>query len=230
MTSSRRRVLVVDDDEQITRFLQRALPYAGFDVEVAPDGAAGLRRALAQPPDVAVLDVMLPGLDGLEVCRRLREEGDVPILMLTARDEVADRVRGLELGADDYLVKPFALDELVARLRALVRRARTDAPEGRIRFADLELDPGSREVWRGSRRVSLTAREFDLLHAFMRQPRHVLSRAQLLDQVWGYDSQIDSHVLEVYVRYLREKLEAGGEPRLLHTLRGAGYALREQGP
>lgn len=223
------QVLVIDDDEGITSFLKRALAYAGFEVDIAPSGAAGLARALAHPPDVVILDVLMPGLDGLEVCRRLRAGGEVPILMLTARDEVADRVRGLEHGADDYLVKPFALEELVARLRALVRR-RGRVRGNRLRLADLEADLGAREVWRGGRRIELTAREFDLLAAFLRQPRLVLSRDQLLEQVWGFDSEVDAHVVEVYVRYLREKLEAAGEPRLLHTLRGAGYALKEATP
>ena len=223
--SERARVLVVDDDEQITSFLRRALTYAGFNVEVAIDGLTGLERARAQPPDVAVLDVMMPALDGMELCRTLREEGDTPILMLTARDAVADRVRGLEHGADDYLVKPFALEELVARLRALVRRRGVTAPARRS-FAGLGADTATHEAWRGERPIHLTAREFDLLCAFLRQPRQVLSRGQLLDQVWGVTADVDEHVLEVYVRYLREKTEAAGEPRLIHTVRGVGYVLR----
>ena len=223
--SERARVLVVDDDEQITSFLRRALTYAGFNVEVATDGLTGLERARAQPPDVAVLDVMMPALDGMELCRTLREEGDTPILMLTARDAVADRVRGLEHGADDYLVKPFALEELVARLRALVRRRGVTAPARRS-FAGLGADTATHEAWRGERPIHLTAREFDLLCAFLRQPRQVLSRGQLLDQVWGVTADVDEHVLEVYVRYLREKTEAAGEPRLIHTVRGVGYVLR----
>ena len=221
-------VLVIDDDEQITSFLKRALAYAGFSVDVAASGEAGLRRALTQPPDVVVLDVMMPGLDGLEVCQRLRAGDDVPILMLTARDAVTDRVRGLETGADDYLVKPFALAELVARLQALVRRRAPRAPQ-RLQFADLAVDLGTREVWRGDRRIDLTAKEFDLLVAFLTNPRQVLSRDQLLQQVWGLEPGIDTHVVEVYVGYLRQKLEAGGEPRLIQTLRGAGYSVREPG-
>ncbi len=221
-------VLVIDDDEQITSFLKRALAYAGFTVNVAASGEEGLRQALTQPPDVVVLDVMMPGLDGLEVCQRLRAGDDVPILMLTARDAVTDRVRGLETGADDYLVKPFALAELVARLQALVRRRTPRAPQ-RLRFADLAVDLGTREVWRGDRRIELTAKEFDLLVAFLTNPRQVLSRDQLLQQVWGLEPGIDTHVVEVYVGYLRQKLEAAGEPRLIQTLRGAGYSVREAG-
>lgn len=220
------KVLVIDDDQNITSFLKRALSYAGFVVDVANSGQTGLERALVNPPDLVILDVRMPGLDGLEVCRRLRAADAVPILMLTAKDEVADRVAGLEHGADDYLLKPFALEELIARLRALLRR-RTTVPQQRLRFADLAVDLGTHEVWRGPRAIDLTAKEYELLLAFLRQPRQVLSRDQLLDQVWGFDAGADTHVLEVYVRYLREKLEASGEPRLIHTLRGAGYVLRE---
>ncbi len=227
----RPRILVIDDDEGISSFLRRALSYAGFVVDAAGSGVTGLERALVAPPDAVILDVLMPGLDGLEVCRRLRAgDEDVPILMLTAKDEVADRVKGLECGADDYLVKPFAHEELVARLRALLRRR---APAGtaanRLRFSDLAVDLGTREVWRGDRAVELTAREFDLLAVFLRHPRQVLSRGQLLEQVWGFDFEANTRVLEVYVRYLREKLEASGEPRLIHTMRGAGYVLKEKG-
>jgi two-component system response regulator MprA len=223
---SRQRVLVIDDDKTITSFLRRALSYAGFEVDVAHDGGEGLERALRTHPGVVVLDVMMPGLDGFEVCRRLREGDDVPILMLTARDEVSDRVAGLEHGADDYLVKPFAHEELIARVRALLRRR---SPEGRntARFSDLVVDLGSREAWRGEREVVLTAKEFDLLAAFLRQPRQVLSQQQLLEQVWGFDAEVETHVVPVYVGYLRDKLEACGEPRLIHTMRGAGYILKE---
>lgn len=221
------RVLVIDDDEIIGGLLKRGLAYAGFAVDVAESGADGLDHAYREPPDVVVLDVLMPGLDGLEVCRRLREGGDVPILMLTAKDEVSDRVKGLECGADDYLTKPFALEELIARLRALLRRRSPTEDPNRVRFADLMLDLGTRQGWRGERAVDFTAKEFDLLAAFIRQPRQVLSRDQLLDQVWGFDYVTESKVLEVYVRYLRDKLEAGGEPRLIHTLRGVGYVLRE---
>lgn len=218
-------VLVIDDDDNLRSSLKRALSYAGFVVDVAENGDAGLQRALANPPDVVVLDVMMPGLDGIEVCRRLRAGGDVPILMLTAKDEVADRVKGLESGADDYLVKPFALEELVARLRALLRR-RVPDDSNVVRVGDLKVDLASREVWRGDREVELTAKEFDLLAAFLRNPRHVLSRDQLLEQVWGFDFEAETHVLEVYMSCLRQKLESGGEPRLIHTLRGAGYVLK----
>jgi two-component system response regulator MprA len=220
------RVLVVDDDENITSFLKRALSYAGFAVDVANSGQAGLEQALAAPPDVVILDVLMPGLDGLEVCRRLRAAEVVPILMLTAKDEVADRVKGLEHGADDYLVKPFALEELIARLNALLRR-QVRTPGQHLRFADLTVDLGAREVQRAGRPIELTAKEFDLLVAFLRHPRQVLTRDQLLNEVWGLDSSAEPHVLEVYVRYLREKLESAGEPRLIHTLRGAGYVLKE---
>jgi two-component system response regulator MprA len=175
---------------------------------------------------VVILDVLMPEMDGWTVCRRLRAGDDVPILMLTAKDEVSDRVYGLETGADDYLVKPFALEELIARLRALIRR-RVPQQTNRVRFSDLSVDLGTREVARGSRQVDLTAKEFDLLAAFVRQPRQVLSREQLLSQVWGFDFQAETHVLEVYVRYLREKLESGGESRLIHTRRGVGYVLME---
>lgn len=219
-------VLVIDDDENITSFLKRALSYAGFEVDTANSGAAGLQHALNNPPDVVILDVLMPEMDGWTVCKRLRAGDDVPILMLTAKDEISDRVYGLESGADDYLIKPFALEELIARLRALMRR-RVPQQTSRVRFADLSVDLGTREVARGTRQVDLTAKEFDLLAAFVRQPRQVLSREQLLSQVWGFDFEAETHVLEVYVRYLREKLEAGGEPRLIHTRRGVGYVLME---
>lgn len=223
------KVLVVDDDENITTFLRRALSYAGFSVDVAHSGDAGLRQAQAHPPDVVILDVLMPGRDGLDVCRQIRARDAIPILMLTAKDEVADRVNGLRHGADDYLVKPFALEELIARLHALLRR-RAPASTERLQFADLVVDLRAREVWRDKRRITLTAKEFDLLATFLRHPRQALSRDQLLAQVWGFDSDVDDHVLEVYVRYLREKLEAAGEPRLIHTLRGTGYVLREATP
>jgi len=221
------RILVVDDDKNITSFLRRALSYSGYTVEVAEDGEAGLARALEAPPDLVVLDVMMPGLSGYEVCRRLRAGGDVPILMLTAKDEVPDRVRGLDVGADDYLVKPFALEELQARIRALLRRREPEAARQVLRFADLEVDTGTHEVRRGERPVELTAKEYELLTLFARHPRQVLSREMLLERVWGFNFEAETHVLEVYVGYLRQKLEAGGEKRLIHTVRGAGYVLRE---
>ena len=227
-------VLVVDDDPRLTEMLRRALALEGFEVGIALSGPQALERALERWPDVVVLDWMLPGMDGLEVCRRLRQSGDVPILMLTARDAVEDRVLGLESGADDYLVKPFALKELVARVRALLRRARSrsakshETPAGEtLRFADLSMDTASREVRRGHRRISLSTTEFELLELFMRNPRRVLSRDLIMERVWGYDFQGESNVLEVYVGYLRRKLEAGGEPRLIHTVRGVGYILKE---
>ena len=220
------RVLVIDDDDNIRASLNRALSYAGFTVEVAEHGEAGLRKALANPPDVVVLDILMPGLDGLEVCRRIRAGGDVPILMLTARDDIPDRVTGLEAGADDYLIKPFALEELVARLKALLRRRGPPDPN-RLGFADLNIDLGTREAHRGRRLLQLTAKEFDLLATFLRNPRQVLSRDQLLEGVWGFESGIDTHVLEVYVGYLRQKLEEHGEGRIIHTLRGVGYVLKE---
>ncbi|MBX6763948.1 MAG: response regulator transcription factor [Rubrobacteraceae bacterium] len=226
---SRARVLVIDDDRSITGFLKRALSYAGFDVDLAHSGPEGLERALLFRPEVVVLDILMPGMDGLEVCRRLRAADDTPILMLTAKDEVSDRVEGLESGADDYLVKPFAHEELIARVRALLRRSgREEDRKNVVRFADLTVDLAAREVRRADRPVHLTAREFDLLAAFLRHPRQVLSQEQLLEQVWGIDFEAHTHVVAVYVGYLREKLEAGGEPRLIHTMRGAGYVLREE--
>jgi two-component system response regulator MprA len=221
------RILVVDDDSRIAAAVRRALIYEGYDVDVAGDGPSALARARERLPDLVVLDVMLPGLDGIEVCRRLRADGDVPILMLTARDTTADRVLGLDSGSDDYLVKPFAYEELLARVRALLRRR---APgSGRVlRFADLSLDAGAREARRGEREIALTTLEFELLHYLLRNPRQVLSRGQILDAVWGYDSSTMSNVVDVYVGYLRQKLEEGGAPRLIHTVRGAGYVLRER--
>jgi two-component system response regulator MprA len=219
-------VLVVDDDEKITSFLRRALAYEGYEVEVAASGTAALNKALSCSPDLVVLDVMMPGLDGLEVCRRLRAGGDVPVLMLTARDEVAYRVRGLDAGADDYLAKPFALEELLARLRALLRRREAAAPTV-LRFADLSLDTGTRQAQRGNRPIDLTTKEFELLALFLRHPRRVLVRDAIMEQIWGYDFDGESNVIEVYVGHLRQKLEANREPRLIHTIRHAGYVLRE---
>lgn len=227
MTNSNRRILVVDDDSQITTFLRRALSYSGYSVETAQNGPDALTRALDAPPDLVILDVMLPGIDGYEICRRLRAGGDVPILMLTAKDEVPDRVRGLDVGADDYLVKPFALEELQARVRALLRRREPDGGRQLLSFADLEVDIGSHEIRRGERRIDLTAKEYDLLLILLRNTRLVLSRELLLERVWGFNFEAETHVLEVYVGYLRQKLEAGGEKRLIHTVRGAGYVLRD---
>jgi two-component system response regulator MprA len=221
------RILVIDDDKSITSFLRRALSYSGYTVEVRESGQVGLQAALESPPDLVVLDVMMPGLDGYEVCRRLRAAGDIPILMLTAKDEVRDRVRGLDVGADDYLVKPFALEELQARIRALLRRREPESSRQVLHFGDLEVDQATRDVRRGDRRIELTAKEYELLTTFLRQPRQVLSREYLLERVWGFNFEAETHVLEVYVGYLRQKLEAGGESRLIHTVRGAGYVLRE---
>ncbi|HLG50199.1 MAG: response regulator transcription factor [Chloroflexi bacterium] len=220
------RILVIDDDRRITAMLRRALAYEGYEVDIASDGTKGLLIARDRPPDLVILDVMMPGLDGLEVCRRLRTGGDVPILMLTARDEVPDRVAGLDAGADDYLVKPFALEELTARVRALLRR-RDGSASTVLSFGDLKLDTARREAMRGNRVIELTTKEYELLALFMRHPRQVLTRDVILEQVWGYDFGGDANVLEVYVGYLRNKLEEGGEPRLIQTVRGAGYVLRE---
>jgi two-component system response regulator MprA len=224
--SMRAHLLVVDDDEHLSIALRRALVFEGYDVSVAASGEAGLRVALDRPPDLVVLDMLLPGLDGLEVCRRLRAGSDVPILILTARDEVADRVAGLDAGADDYLVKPFAVDELLARVRALLRR-RGPAVGSELRLGDLTLNPTTRIVQRGGRELTLTPKEFDLLLLFLQHPRQVLTRELLFERIWGYDFDGESNVLDVYVGHLRSKLEAGGEPRLLHTVRGVGYVLRE---
>ncbi len=225
------RVMVVDDEPAVRHALERALKLEGYEVNSAPDGAKALREIAIAAPDAIVLDVLMPEVDGLEVCRRLRAAGDrTPVLMLTARDAISDRVDGLDAGADDYLVKPFALAELLARLRALVRRAEPgpdDALGEVLTFADLTLDPRTREVRRGEREIELTKTEFELLHLFMRHPRQVLTRTQIFEAVWDYDFGPRSNALEVYVGYLRRKTEADGEPRLLHTARGVGYSLRE---
>src|SRR5262245_19001610 len=222
------RVLVVDDEPAVRTALERALRLEAYDVELAADGREALDRlADGAPPDAVVLDVAMPQVDGLEVCRRLRDAGDrTPILMLTARDAIDDRVAGLDAGADDYLVKPFALKELKARLRALLRRA-GQTGEATLRFGDLELDPVAYEVHRGRRRVELSRTEFNLLALFLEHPRQVLTRSQIFERVWGYDFGASSNSLGVYVGYLRRKTEAGGEPRLLHTVRGVGYVLKE---
>jgi two-component system response regulator MprA len=229
------RILVVDDDRAVRESLRRSLAFNGYDVDVAGDGAEALERVADQRPDALVLDVMMPRVGGLETCRRLRADGDdVAILVLTARDSVADRVAGLDAGADDYLVKPFDLEELLARLRALLRRssagqAQDDRGET-LAFADLLLDPGTREVTRGGRQIRLTRTEFSLLELLLRHPRQVLARERILEQVWGYDFPTTANSLEVYVGYLRRKTEAQGEPRLSHTVGGVGYALRETPP
>ncbi len=221
------RVLVIEDEDRIRQFLQRGLTYEGYRVDAAADGPSGLNLARDTPPDLVILDWMLPGMDGLEVCRRLRAASATPILMLTAKDAVNDRVQGLDAGADDYLVKPFAFDELLARIRALLRRAAPAQPEV-LRFADLMLDTGTRQAFRGERAIELTAKEYELLELFMRNPRQVLTRDIIFDRVWGYDFGGESNIIEVYVRYLRQKTEQSNEQRLLHTVRGVGYVLREE--
>jgi two-component system response regulator MprA len=220
------RVLVVDDDPAVRSAVSRALR-VDYDVAEAADGAEALAQHAGVPVDAIVLDLMMPGIDGLEVCRTLRRRDDpVPILVVTARDAIDDRVEGLDAGADDYLVKPFAVEELRARVRALLRR--TGAGDDALRFADVSLDPTTREAFRGERRLQLTRTEFNLLELFLRNPRQVLTRSQIYQRVWGYDFGATSNALWVYVGYLRRKLEEGGEPRLLHTVRGVGYAFREE--
>ena len=224
-------VLVVDDDRAVRESLRRSLEFNGYAVSLAEDGAAALAGISGTNPDAIVMDVMMPRLDGIETTRALRSVGNqVPILVLTARDAVGDRVEGLDAGADDYLTKPFALDELLARLRALLRRAAPDhgtEADERLEFADLTMDLASREVRRGDRSMTLTRTEFSLLELFMRRPRRVLERSFILEEVWGFDFPTTANSLEVYIGYLRRKTEAEGEPRLLHTVRGVGYVLRE---
>jgi len=221
------QILIVEDDERIASMLRRGLIFEGYDAVVAHDGKVALDMARERMPDLVILDLMLPEIDGMEVCRRLRAASDVPIIMLTARESVQDRVAGLDAGADDYMPKPFAFEELLARVRAQLRRHRpTEGPEI-LRFADLELDTGTRQARRGDRVIDLTAKEYDLLHMFLRHPRQVLTREQIFDDVWEYDFGGESNIIEVYVRYLRSKLEEAGEDRLIHTARGVGYALRE---
>jgi two-component system response regulator MprA len=221
------RILVVDDEPQLRRALERALKLEGYTVELAADGDEALAAVAGTVPDAIVLDVLMPNRDGLSTCRELRGRGDqTPVLMLTARDAVKDRVDGLDAGADDYVVKPFALEELLARLRALLRRG--NGGDGVLSYADLSLDPATREVFRGGREIDLTKTEFSLLEQLLRHPRVVLTRSQLFEAVWGYDFGPRSNSLEVYVGYLRRKTEESGEPRLIQTVRGVGYALREK--
>src|SRR5215207_6721111 len=222
------RILVVDDDPSVTSLLKRGLSYEGYSVDIAGSGAAGLTLAREQAPDLIVLDIMMPGIDGLEVLRRLRA-GDtrLPVIMLTAKDAPADQVQGLETGADDYVVKPFTFEALLARVRALLRRQQAEHPPV-LTFADLTLDTGGHTVRRGARDVTLTSLEFKLLQSFLEHPQQVLSKEVLLDRVWGYDFGGNANVVEVYVKQLRQKLEGQGELRLLHTIRGAGYVLREE--
>jgi two-component system, OmpR family, response regulator MprA len=224
------KILVVDDERAVRESLRRALELEGYEVQLAADGAEAIERlgAYNGHPDAVVLDVLMPGIDGIEVCRYLRRAGNTtPVLMLTARDGVGDRVAGLDAGADDYLVKPFALEELLARVRALLRRA-TPGPDEVLRFADVELSPSRREVTRGGEPIELTRTEFNLLELFLRNPRQVLTRSVIFERVWGYDFGFASNSLDVYIGYLRRKTEAGGKPRLIHTVRGVGYAIREE--
>ena len=220
------RILIIEDDEEILRVLRRVLTYEGYIVDTALTGMAGITLANEQAPDLVILDLMLPKMDGLEVCTQLQKIGNQPILMLTAKDTLHDRVEGLDAGADDYMVKPFEIEELLARIRALLRRTVVD----RIRvleFGDLSLDSASRKAHRGDREIVLTAKEYALLDLFLRHPRQVLTREVIFDRVWDYDFGAESNVLDVYIRYLRQKLEEGGEPRLIYTVRGVGYILRE---
>jgi two-component system response regulator MprA len=223
------KILVVDDERAVRDSLRRALELEGYEIELAEDGSQALERLEAgDEPDAMVLDVLMPGVDGLEVSRTLRRKGSrLPILMLTARTQIEDRVEGLDAGADDYLTKPFALEELLARVRALLRRT-GDGSGQPLRFADLELDPGTREVRRGDERIELTRTEFSLLELFLLNPRQVLTRSLIFERVWGYDFGFASNSLDVYIGYLRRKTESGGKPRLIHTVRGVGYALREE--
>ncbi len=224
-------ILVADDDPAVRESLRRSLTFNGYEVSLADDGRAALDALDSSRPDLILLDVNMPHVDGLEVCRRLRAAGnDLPVLMLTARVEVGDRVLGLDAGADDYLAKPFALEELLARVRALLRRSRSapdQTPDESLSFADLTLDPPTRTVRRGDRSIALTRTEFELLWVLMQAPRRVLTREFILDEVWGYDFPTTANSLEVYVGYLRRKTEAEGEPRLIHTVRGVGYVVRE---
>ncbi len=221
------RILIVEDEVEIADYLRRGLAFEGFVVEVAGDGHAALAAARERPPDVVVLDLMLPGLDGMEVAQRLRAGSSVPIIMLTARDSVADRVAGLERGADDYLVKPFAFEELLARIRVQLRRHQAQASGEVLAFGPLSLDLVAHEVRLADQRLSFTAKEFELLELFMRHPRQVLTRDLLYERIWGYDFGGESNVIEVYIRALRQKIESAGAPRLIHTVRGVGYVLRD---
>ena len=221
------RILIIEDETEIANYLRRGLAYEGFAVEIASDGPAALAVARERMPDVVVLDLMLPGLDGMEVAQRLRAGSSVPIIMLTARDSVADRVAGLERGADDYLVKPFAFEELLARIRVQLRRHQAQDTGEVLHFGALAMDLAAHEVRLADRRIDFTAKEFELLELFMRHPRQVLTRVLLYERIWGYDFGGESNVIEVYIRALRQKLESAGAPRLIHTLRGVGYVLRE---
>lgn len=220
------KILVIEDDEDIRRVLQRALTFANYSAELAPDGPSGLAVARDQHPDLIILDLMLPGMDGIEVCERLHKMSDSPILILTARDQLDDKIKGLDSGADDYMVKPFEIDELLARVRALLRRTAADRDEN-LKMADLVLDAKTRQAIRGDRAIRLTAKEYDLLALFMSHPGQVMTREMIFDKVWDYTFGGESNVLDVYIRYLRQKLEENGEPRLIHTRRGVGYKMSE---
>lgn len=226
----REKLLVIDDDEKIISMLRRALAFEGYTVFTANNGLEGLKQIMEHDPDAIILDVMMPQLDGWEVCRRIRESGShTPVLMLTAKDEIADRVRGLDLGADDYLVKPFALEELLARVRVMLRRKASDKSEestNRLHYLDLTMDLDTREVFREDKRIELTTKEFELLHLFMQNPKRVLSRDLIMEKIWGYDYSGESNVLEVYIALLRQKTEEFGHKRIIQTVRGAGYVLR----
>lgn len=221
------RILVVDDDSEIVSFLKRGLTYEGYVVDTASNGTEAFAKIREWEPDLVILDIMMPGISGLEVSQRLQQASDIPILMLTARTTVADRVAGLDSGADDYLTKPFSFDELLARIRALLRRRQSNGGE-LLRFADISLNTATREVKRGNQIIGLSAQEFDLLELFVRHPRHVIKRDLIYEKVWGYDFGGESNVVDVYVHYLRSKLEADDRPKLIHTVRGAGYILKEE--
>lgn len=223
---AKEKIVIIDDDSKIRAMLVRSLSYAGYTVLAAENGLQGWEVVVREKPQVVILDIMLPEMDGFEVCRLLKGQVDTSILMLTARDEVKDRVKGLDCGADDYLIKPFALEELLARVRALLRRYRENE-EIILSFAELKINLNTYQVWRGEREISLTAKEFELLSLFMKNPRQILTREKIMDTVWGYDYQGESNVLEVYIGYLRQKLEEAGEKRLLQTVRGIGYTLKE---
>ncbi|MBT4512306.1 MAG: response regulator transcription factor [Chloroflexi bacterium] len=219
-------ILVVDDDPEIVSFLKRGLIYEGYSIDTASDGAEALKKAREREPDLVILDIMMPEVDGIEVSKRLRQASDIPILMLTAKGTTEDKIAGLDSGADDYLVKPFSFDELLARIRAQLRRRNPKEGE-ELRFSDLSLNTATREVIRRNEIIALTAQEFDLLELFIRHPRQVLKRNIIYERVWGYDFEGESNVIEVYVRYLRSKLEASGGPRLIHTVRSVGYVLKD---
>lgn len=218
------RILVIEDEPDIASFIRRGLTYKGYDVEIAADGESGLAAVRERPPDLVLLDLMLPGIDGVEVCRRIRAGADVPIIVLTARDAVTDKVAGLDAGADDYVTKPFVFDELLARIRAALRRSQP--ADEVIQVGDLVIRPASREVWRSDRRIDLTAREYDLLEFLARNAGKVMTKGVIFSRVWGYDIELESDAIKVYVSYLRKKLNAAGEPDLIHAVRGVGYMLK----